>query len=400
MRRIIAPVDAIAVTEKNSFAEILRVELSRNKRREQGGKLPFQWTNRRKWTVNLRPRLLQIFTEDLFKTLSLLVVLALAPATGVAATLLVVTGPDAGHAPVVKLTVDTGQGNDTINLQAYQNSFQGGVRVAVSDVNGDGVPDIITAPGPGRGALIRVFDGRNSRLIASFLAYPGFFRGGVFVAAGDVNGDGRAEIIVGPDIGAPPLVRVFDSKTGKVLKSFFAYSALFTGGVRVAAGDVNGDGTSDIITGAGLGGSPQVKVFSGRDLGLLQSFFAYDPAFAGGVYVAAGDVTADGSADIITGAGPGGGPHVKVFDGGGSPQLLLSFFAFDANFQGGVRVAAGDVNGDGFADIITGSGPGSSPHVKVFDSHSLALLHSFFAYEPNFAGGVFVAGVGSSSRQR
>src|SRR5258705_6464508 len=391
MRRIIAPVDAIAVTEKNSFAEILRVELSRNKRREQGGKLPFQWTNRRKWTVNLRPRLLQIFTEDLFKTLSLLVVLALAPATGVAATLLVVTGPDAGHAPVVKLTVDTGQGNDTINLQAYQNSFQGGVRVAVSDVNGDGVPDIITAPGPGRGALIRVFDGRNSRLIASMLSYSGFFRGGVFVAAGDGNGDGRAEIIVGPDIGAPPLVRVFDGKTGKVLKSFFAYSALFTGGVRMAAGDVNGDGTSDIITGAGLGGSPQVKVFSGRDLDLLQSFFAYDPAFAGGVYVAAGDVTADGSADIITGAGPGGGPHVKVFDGGGSPQLLLSFFAFDANFQGGVRVAAGDVNGDGFADIITGSGPGSSPHVKVFDSHSLALLHSFFAYEPNFAGGVFVA---------
>src|SRR5258705_448339 len=204
MGRIIAPVDAIVITEKNSFAEILRVELSRDKRREQGGKLPFQWTNRRKWTVNMRPRLLQIFTEDLFKTLSLLVVLALAPATGVAATLLVVTGPDAGHAPVVKLTVDTGQGNDTINLQAYQNSFQGGVRVAVSDVNGDGVPDIITAPGPGRGALIRVFDGRNSRLIASFLAYPGFFRGGVFVAAVGVIWRGKSCRIICAGIFASP----------------------------------------------------------------------------------------------------------------------------------------------------------------------------------------------------
>ena len=349
--------------------------------------------------MTMRLKLLQIFTEDLFKTLSLLVVFALAPVSGVADTLLVVTGPDAGHAPVVKLTVDTGQGNDTINLQAYQNSFQGGVRVAVGDVNGDSVPDIITAPGPGMAALIRVFDGRNVRLIASFLAYPGFFRGGVFVAAGDVNDDGRAEIIVGPDIGAPPLVRVFDTKTGKTLKSFLAYSPLFMGGVRVAAGDVNGDGTSDIITGAGLGGSPHVKAFSGRDLDLLQSFFAYDAAFTGGVYVAAGDVTGDGSADIITGAGAGVGPNVRVFDGS-SPQLLLSFFAFDASFQGGVRVGAGDVNGDAFADIITGSGPGSSPHVKVFDSHSLALLQSFFAFEPNFAGGVFVAGVGSSSRQR
>jgi hypothetical protein len=65
-----------------------------------------------------------------------------------------------------------------------------------------------------------------------------------------------------------------------------------------------------------------------------------------------------------------------------------------------VRVAAGDVNADGFADIITGAGPGGGPHVKVFDSHSLNLLHSFFAYEPNFAGGVFVAGVGSLSRRR
>jgi fibronectin-binding autotransporter adhesin len=357
--------------------------------------------------MNPRLRLLETSTHNFSKTLyfrlALLVVFALSHASGVAATLLVVTGPDAGHAPVVKLTVNTGQGNDTISLQAYRNGFRGGVRVAVGDVNGDGVPDIITAPGPGMGAHIRVFDGRNgNRLrgpIGNFLAYPGMFRGGVFVAAGDVNGDGRADIIVGPDNGAPPLVRVFDGRNGNTLQSFFAYSPFFTGGVRVAAGDVNGDGRADIITGAGPGAGSHVKVFSGTNLDLLRSFFAYDQTFLGGVYVAAGDVNGDSSADIITGAGPGGGPHVRVFDGG-SLQPLQSFFAFDANFQGGVRVAAGDVNGDGFADIITGAGPGGGPHVKVFDSHTLDLLHSFFAYEPNFAGGVFVGGVGSSSRQR
>jgi len=339
---------------------------------------------------------------NFIKTLSFLVVFALSPASSVATTLLVVTGPDAGHAPIVKITVNTGQGNDTINLQAYRSGFLGGVRVAVGDVNGDGVPDIITAPGAGMGAHIRIFDGRNGNrmrgAIGNFLAYPAFFRGGVFVAAGDVNGDGRADIIIGPDSGAPPLVRVFDGRTGNTLQSFFAYSPLFLGGVRVAAGDVNGDGRADIITGAGAGSSPHVKVFSGNNLDLLRSFFAYDPSFLGGVYVGAGDVNGDSSADIITGAGPGGGPHVKVFDGA-SLQLLQSFFAFDANFQGGVRVAAGDVNGDGFADIITGAGPGGGPHVKVFDSHTLDLLHSFFAYEPNFLGGVFVAGV-SSPRPR
>jgi len=168
----------------------------------------------------------------------------------------------------------------------------------------------------------------------------------------------------------------------------------------VAAGDVNGDGRADIITAAGPGGGPHVKVFDGMNLNLLQSFFAYDANFTGGVYVAAGDVNGDGFADIITGAGPGGGPHVKVFDGT-SNTILLSFFAFDQTFTGGVRVAAGDVNGDGFADIVTGAGPGDGPHVKVFDGHNnLNLLHSFFAYEPNFTGGVFVAAAGGSIRQR
>ena len=353
--------------------------------------------------MSLRERFLQTFKHRFVKTLLVMGVLAALPATAFSATLLVVTGPDAGHTPVVRVTVNGQAGNDTFNIQAYQPGFTGGVRVAVADVNGDGVPDIITAPGPGMGARVRVFDGRNGRrlrsAIGNFLAYPGFFRGGVYVAAGDVNGDGKADIIVGPDQGAPPLVRVFDGASGNTLQSFFAYSPMFTGGVRVAAGDVNNDGRADIITGAGAGGGPHVKVFSGNGFGLLQSFFAYGANFLGGVNVAAGDVNGDGRADIISGAGPGGGPHVKVFSGD-SLQLLQSFLAYDAAFMGGVRVAAGDVNGDGFADIIAGAGPGGGPHVKVFDSHNLNLLHSFFAYEPNFTGGIFVAGAGSAPRPR
>src|SRR5258708_39188752 len=103
--------------------------------------------------------------------------------------------------------------------------------------------------------------------------------------------------------------------------SFFAYDSTFTGGVRVASGDVNGDGIGDIITGPGVSGGPNVRVFSGATMGqpvsptLLQNFFAYEPTFTGGVFVSAGKLGTNGLADIITGPGAGRAPEVKAFDG-------------------------------------------------------------------------------------
>jgi hypothetical protein len=182
---------------------------------------------------------------------------------------------------------------------------------------------------------------------------------------------------------------VFDGLGLTVLHSFYAYSSNFPGGVRVAAGDVDGDGFADVVTGAGAGGGPHVMVYSGSDLSLLRSFMALAPFFLGGVFVAAGDVDGDGRSDVIVGAGEGGEPLARVFSGQ-TGSLLNSFFAFDANFRGGVRVAAGDGSGDGRADIISGSGSGAGPHVKVFDAVDLHELDGFLAFDPAFFGGVFV----------
>ncbi len=298
-------------------------------------------------------------------------------------------GADTGGPPVVNVT-DPANGQVLYTVQAYDPSFTGGVRVAVGDVNGDGVPDLVTAAGPGGGPHVKVFDGQTHELLAQFMAYDPAFRGGVNVALGDVNNDGRPDIVTGAGVGGGPHVKAFDL-AGNLEESFFAYDPAFRGGVNVAVGDVNGDQHPDIVTGTGVGGGPHVKAFSGTDAAQLASFMAYDPSFRGGVFVAAGDTDGDGTAEIITGAGTGGGPHVEVFGGqGGAPKA--SFLAYDASFRGGVRVAAVDADGDNIADIATGAGPGGGPHCVVFSGATLRPIASAVVFNPNFTGGLCVAG--------
>src|SRR5262249_53548508 len=109
-------------------------------------------------------------------------------------------------------------------------------------------------------------------------------------------------------------------------------------------------------TGAGPGGGPQVNGYSASGT-LLNAFFAYDPGFTGGVRVAVGDSNGDGIPDLLTAPGPGGGPNLRAFDGK-TGAILRNFFAFDPNFTGGLYIAAGDVTGDGVADILVGADTG------------------------------------------
>src|SRR5262249_16618747 len=136
------------------------------------------------------------------------------------------------------------------------------------------------------------------------------------------NAVGPASFVLGTD-GAPE-VKLYNSATLALRLDFFAYNPLFPGGVRVALGDVNGDGIPDIVTGPGSGMLPEVKVFNGKDGAVLYDFlanFQFNPLFTGGIFVAAGDTNGDGFADIIVGADAGGLPEVKVFNGRGGSVL-------------------------------------------------------------------------------
>jgi len=208
---------------------------------------------------------------------------------------------------------------------------------------------------------------------------------------------------VGADAGAGPLVTItFQNGT---YVSFFAYAPSFKGGVRVAIGDVNGDGSPDIITGAGAGGGPQVDVYNVNNstgaVSLQTSFFAFDePFFAGGVYVAAGDTNDDGFDDVVVGAGAGGGPRVQVYAGSATglvtSSTLNDFFAYSLAFTGGVVVAAGDRNADGDSEVITAPSSNGGFNIKSFDvngnGNSPTLVDNFFAFnDTTSVGGLSLA---------
>ncbi len=269
------------------------------------------------------------------------------------------------------------------------------LRVAVGDVNNDGVADLVTAVGPdaqsGLPAIdqVSVYDGATGTLLKSLTPFESSFTGGLFVAVADLNNDGFADLVISPDQGGGPRVQILSGKTfAPLIPDFFGIAdTSFRGGARPAFADVNGDGTPDLIVAAGFGGGPRVAVFNGLSLlpggspgRLLPDFFAFENTLRNGAYVAGGDTDGDGLADVIAGGGPGGGPRVLVLSArdllAATSTLtpLANFFAGDAADRDGVRVAAKDLDGDYRADIVAGIGTtGTTPTVRTFAGKSLPL---------------------------
>ena len=288
-------------------------------------------------------------------------------------------GAATGALPLVHV-YQTGNSTPFLTIQAYDNAFRGGVRVATGDVNNDGTDDVFTIAGPGGGPHVKIFNGTNGQLMHQFMAYDPGYRGSGFLASGDLDGDNHDDLVIGTDVGGGPHVRVIDGSNFTEDFSYFAYNPNFTGGVRVSVGQVDADSALEIITAAGPGGGPHVQVYDSQSRSYEQSYFAYDPTFRNGIYISTGDTDGDGHDEIITGAGAGGGPHVKYHD------LIddedeASYFAYAPSFSGGVYVAAaGSSFRLGSDDVITAPASLGSANVRIYDDHG-GLREEYFDYE-------------------
>jgi hypothetical protein len=204
-----------------------------------------------------------------------------------------------------------------------------------------------------------------------------------------------------------PIVNVWDLNGTKQLSfNFSAFEKGFHGGVRVAVGDVKGDGTAEIVATAGPGGFAFVQVVNGQTFKLGACFDAFDKStpqgldrgFMGGVTVAAGVLDASGIDRILVGADAGDGrpddePVMRVFDGRGT-MLTDYVYAFEAAFHGGVNVAASQ-GARARAWALASPARPHDPRVDVFSADFTPLPQSFTVIDAttkladaNFANGV------------
>jgi hypothetical protein len=217
-------------------------------------------------------------------------------------------------------------------------------------------------------------------------------------ASGDFNGDGFVDFATVTKAGETTKLTIFYSGVPDRLESTTAiFESSFLGGARVAAGDLDGDGKAELAVSASIGGSGRVVVLRALDVevtpaigggdikGVLQtqfvpiaSFFGIaDSNFRGGSSVAIADLSGDGKADLVVGAGFSGGPRVAVYEGASvtkatPTRLVNDFFALpDVAFRGGVSIDAGDVDGDGRADLIVGPGFGGGQRARVISGFDI-----------------------------
>lgn len=262
-----------------------------------------------------------------------------------------------------------------------------GSSVAIGDIDQDGVPEIVIGSAPGERPAVDIYES-DGTLVRSFNVYGAGMTTGINVAIGNVTGSGN-EIITAPRRGAGPHILRFKSNGKQLSPGFFAYSERFHGGVNLAVGDINKDGKDEIITGAGITGGAHVRAFNanGGVLVNLPPNITYPgETFFGGVMVGALDYNEDGKDEIVVAPQSGRVSDVKIFRG----RTLLKTFRSFGNFRGGVSLSTNESGGG--ARVVLGAGAGGGPQVLQYNTKTGVINGlNVFPFVSSWRGGVTVA---------
>lgn len=311
-----------------------------------------------------------------------------------------VVADDVGYASTSAVrVVDPATGAERARFFAYEPDFRGGVQVKLADMNGDGRPEIVTAPGRGRIGEVRVFslDGIEQTAYRT-LPFGAGWRGGVNLDVGDADGDGRADIAAAKASGDGE-VRVFRGLAGAdpvadtPYRTIRPFAETYLGGSTVAFADLGTfadvgiaggttvdatrpDGRAELLIGNGPTLAPQVQVHNLSAVGssLIDTIRPFSPGFRGGIAVSAGRVNLDSIPDVVVAAGVRGNGQVEVFDGRVAPAAnprLAAFTAFTGRGVTPTAASAVDTDGDGRADEIHAAQAGQT--VRRFSIAGAAL---------------------------